>query len=138
MDEGILDLLRGECLWTVIHQLWGYLIQDDYVLRHKDPECICNYDEFMFLCHVLVAVESYLLLALRGGADAKSVEGKRLAGMGSGRLALVPELTQEGDFIAVLYGNKESIHHYLFHPIRPDGEDISIDDRILWFKDEPI
>ena len=134
MDEKTLKLLEGG-LWPIIRQLWNDLIQDGYLLRVWEP--LCDYETFMFEGHVLVSVELYLLLALRGGPDANFVEGKRLAGMGSDRLALVPESTQEGDIIVALCSHNESIHHYLFHPIGPGGEDFSVKDRILWFKEEP-
>ena len=136
MDRRTWEILE-DGLWPIICQLWNDLIQDEYLLRLKEGLPLCEYDTFMFEGHVLVSVELYLLLALRGGADAKFVEGKRLAGMGSDRLALVPESTQEGDIIVALCGHNESIHHYLFHPTGPGGEDLSVKDRILWFKEEP-
>jgi hypothetical protein len=134
MDEKTLNLLEDR-LWPITCQLWIDLIQDEYLLSIEQPP-VFKFETFMFEGHVLVSVELYLLLALRGGADARFVEGKRLARMGSERLTLVPDSTQEGDIIVALYDHNESIHHYLFHPTRPGGEDISVKDRVLWFKDE--
>jgi hypothetical protein len=79
------------------------------------------------------SISFYHLSALREGCDTKFVDGKRLARMAIGRLALVPESVQAGDIVAVLHEHARAalcILHYLFHPIQPDGDYSSMDDRI--------
>jgi hypothetical protein len=123
-------------LLAAAYQVWSDLVNDQNILPHDVSEV-----DKTFWLHSrghqgeYMSMPNYLLSVLREGHDTKFVDGKRLAGMASGRLALVPESAQEGDTIAIIHGHgdPDTIRlHYLFHPIQPKDDYSSIDDRISW------
>ena len=123
-----------------IYQVWSDLVDDQNFLLPDLPKVDKNASWYPF-GWIEGNVPVWFFHALKEGPSTEYLDGRRLARMASGRLALVPESAQEEDIIDVLDGNGpagKGILHYLFHPIQLDGGYSRIDDRIHWSAKQAI
>lgn len=133
-DEGEVKMLpevrkRGQVLdelWSEACQAWSCLIQDKNLLplEWKDarPRLLDHYSGRTLFKRS--SKQWFMILALRYANGTKSVDDQRMARMASGRLALVPKSTRQGDIVATSYGSpslgsEATSYHSVFRPIQP-------------------
>jgi hypothetical protein len=133
-DERVLEMLPEsrtrvqvlDELWSEAYHAWSCLIQDNNVLplELKDVRPRLLDSRFGPTLFERSSEHWFLVLALRYANGTKFVDGQRLARMASGRLALVPKSTHEGDIVATFYGSPSlgsgaTSYHSVFRPIQP-------------------
>jgi hypothetical protein len=133
-DERILKMLPEartrvqilDELWSEAYHAWSCLVQNNNVLPFKlkdvRPRLLDHHSGRKLFERS--SEHWFMILALRYANGTKFVDGQRLARMASGRLALVPKSTYEGDIVATSYGTPSldsgaTSYHSVFRSIQP-------------------
>jgi len=119
-------------LWFEVYQIWHGLVKNDNILTEQLIPFLAtgsplpmHWMEVGGLIKMTYSVPMFLWSAFYGGEH--DLSDRVLARMASGRLAIVPASTQEGDLLIPLIATeiyRSENHPYVFHPVekgRPSG-----------------
>jgi hypothetical protein len=113
-------------VWPKVYQLWREVILDDDILPPKLEEM--HFEQG----GLVLSVHMYLILAFHPNAAANFIDGRVLAKTSSGKLALVPRSTQEGDLITFVANSRRGSKEFVFRQFQlSDDDSMGLDVRIL-------
>ncbi|KAH8822051.1 heterokaryon incompatibility protein-domain-containing protein [Xylogone sp. PMI_703] len=121
-------------VWADVYTVWRKAVNDDSVLPATPDEYSFTYNRTLHEPHdsrLGFTVPLILVLIITGHLESQHIEGKRLARMASGNLALVPVSVQVGDIIVSMADETTPTTDFVFHPLSPSDKHSRIDDDIF-------
>jgi hypothetical protein len=123
-DTGILKEV-----WPEVYQIWREVISDDKILAADLGELSTKFSDNFF--YDTASVPLYLILAFHNSLALDYLNGRVLAKMSSGKLALVPSSTQEGDIIAPILDHSWRGKEFVFRPLQCNDTCPDVDAEVL-------
>lgn len=122
-------------LWPEEYEIWRDVISDDDILP-REPMCLdIDTKQDMYVTQPLT-VACLLIAFYDKVSNFKYLNGRLLARMSSGRLAIVPASIQKGDIIAYFYKGSKIAREFLFRPLQLVDKHRGVDTKILnWTED---
>jgi hypothetical protein len=109
-------------LWPRVYQAWRNAVHDNNILPlPQENSKVASVMLSKLQKGGTKALPLWLLYTLSDGADTSFVEGKILARMASGELALLPSSAEKGDLIASISPVLDTSHSFVFRPQAPDA-----------------
>jgi hypothetical protein len=122
-----------EELWGEVYQIWRNVVQNDEIFPPKllQPNRFFIHFNTKHYQKLFTSVPFYLILALHGGINTNYLDGRVLARMASGVLALVPGSTQKGDIAGLIFEDQHLKTDFIFRPVQIVAERTGVDAEIL-------
>jgi hypothetical protein len=119
-------------IWLQVYQIWRKVVSDDNILPPQLPKLELEFKKGADKRRVSVSfcVPLYLILAFKPGFDTKYLNGRALARMSSGQLALVPLSTQKGDITAALRVDIVGLRQFVFRLFQSVDNRLDLDAKI--------